>query len=70
MVPRCLDRSGGEAGGESGGEQNATRKCGGGGGCGTPPVHLSPSLFGFVVLDRTTRTAPAARGETGATPPF
>ena len=40
------------------------------GGCPIPPFHCSLSLFGFVVLDRPTRTAPAERGETGATPPF
>ena len=34
-----------------------------------PPFHFSPALFGFVELDRTTRTAPAERGKTGATPP-
>ncbi len=37
------------------------------GGCPIPPFHCSLSLFGFVVLDRPTRTAPAERGETGAT---
>ena len=41
-----------------------------GGGCPIPPFHFSLSLFGFFVLDRPTRTAPAERGETGATPPF
>ena len=40
------------------------------GGCTTPPSIFPPALFGFFVLDRTTRTAPAERGETGATPPF
>ena len=40
------------------------------GGCPIPPFHCSLSLFGFVVLDRPTRTAPAERKETGATPPF
>ena len=55
-------------------EQNGTRKRGGVyqnrcGGCTTPPVVFWPSLFGFFVLDRTTRTAPAERGRTGA-PPF
>ena len=38
------------------------------GGCPIPPFHFSASLFGFFVLDRPTRTAPAERGETGATP--
>ena len=37
-------------------------------GCGTHPFHFPLSLFGFFVLDRPTRTAPAERGETGATP--
>ena len=75
MLPRRLDPSGVEAGGESGGEQKLTRKWGGVSGkqwwgCQAPRFHFSLSLFGFFVLDRTTRTAPAERGETGATPPF
>ena len=37
--------------------------------CQAPPFHLSLSLFGFFVLDRPTRTAPAERDVTGATPP-
>ena len=37
---------------------------------GTPRLHFTPLLFVFFVLDRTTRTAPAESGETGATPPF
>ena len=40
------------------------------GGCPIPPFHCSLSLFGFSSYDRPTRTAPAVRGETGATPPF
>ena len=57
------------------GRANGTRTAGGvsqkqPGGCPIPPFHFSLSLFGFVVLDRPTRTAPAERGETGATPPF
>ena len=57
------------------GRDNGTRTEGGcpknsRGGCPIPPFHCSPSLFGFVVLDRPTRTAPAERGETGAIPPF
>ena len=40
------------------------------GGVPSPPFHFSLSLFGFVVLDRPTRAAPAEWGETGATPPF
>ena len=38
------------------------------GGCGTHPFHSSPSLFGFFVLDRPTRTAPAERERKGAPP--
>ena len=75
MVPRPLDRSGVDAQGEAGGEHNLTRTPGGvsgnqRGGCQPPPFHCSLSLFGFFVLDRTTRTAPAERDVTGATPPF
>ena len=75
MLRRRLDSSGVEAGGESGGEQKLTRKWGGcqhteRGGCQQTPFHFPPSPFGFVVLDRTTRTAPAERERTGATPPF
>ena len=77
MLPRRLDLdpSGVEAGGESGGEHNLTRKWGGVSGkqwrgCQAPRFHFSLSLFGFFVLDRTTRTAPAERERTGATPLF
>ena len=49
------------------GRDNGTRTEGG---CPIPPVHFSLSLFGLFALDRPTRTAPAERGETGATPPF
>ena len=75
MLPRCLDPSGVEAGGESGGEHNLTRKWGGVSGkqwwgCQATPLPFPLSLFGFFVLDRTTRTAPAERERTGATPPF
>ena len=75
MVPRPLDRSGVDAQGEAGGEHNLTRTPGGvsgkqRGGVSAPPFHCSLSLFGFVVLDRPTRTAPAVRERTGATPPF
>ena len=41
-----------------------------GGGCHTPPVMCALSLFGFFLLDRPTRTAPAERERTGATPHF
>ena len=40
------------------------------GGCTTPPFMVSPSLFVFVVLARRSRTAPAERDKTGATPLF
>ena len=39
-------------------------------GCTTPPFIVSPSLFVFVVLARRSRTAPAERDKTGATPHF
>ena len=70
-LPRRLDRSGVTAGVE----QNGTQTEGGvyqkqRGGCPTPLGVFSLSLFGFFVLDRTPRTAPAERERTGATPPF
>ena len=75
MLPRCLDPSGVTMGVTAGVEQNGTQTGGGvyqnrSGGCPTPPIVFSPSLFGFFVLDRTTRTAPAERERTGATPPL
>ena len=75
MLPRRLDPSGVEAGGESGGERYLTRTWGGVSGkqwrgCQAPRLHFSLPLFGFFVLERTTRTAPAERERTGATPPF
>ena len=65
----------GNAQGNAQGNQNLTRTQGGvsqkqQGGCPIPPFHLSLSLFGFSSYDRPTRTAPAVRGKTGATPPF
>ena len=39
------------------------------GGCTTPPSIFPPALFGFVVLDRPTRTAPAERRD-GSDPLF
>ena len=65
----------GRAQGRAQGSDNGTRKQGGvyqkeKGECTTPPSIFSPSLFGLFVLDRTTRTAPAERERTGATPPF
>ena len=41
-----------------------------GGGVPSPPSIVSLSLFGVSSYDRPTRTAPAVRGKTGATPPF
>ena len=75
MLPRRLDPSGVEAGGESGGERYLTRTWGGVSGkqwrgCQAPRLHFSLPLFGFFVLERTTRTAPAERERTGATPLF
>ena len=75
MLPLYQDPAGVEAGGESGGEHNLTRKWGGVSGkqwwgCQAPRFHFSLPLFGFFILDRTTRTAPAERERTGATPPF
>ena len=40
------------------------------GGCNSTPAMFPPAVFGFFVLDRPTRTAPAVQGRTGATPPF
>ena len=75
MVPPVFGPFRGRAQGRAQGSENGTRKQGGvyqkeKGGCTTPLSIFPPSLFGFFVLDRTTRTAPAERGETGATPPF
>ena len=75
MLRRRLDPSGVEAGGEAGGEHNLTRKWWGVSGkqwwgCQVSRFQFSPAPFGFFVLDRTTRTAPAERERTGATPPF
>ena len=65
----------GRAQGRAQGSENGTRKQEGvyqkeKAGCTTPPSMFPPAVFGLFVLDRTTRTAPAERGETGATPPF
>ena len=65
----------GRAQGRAQGSENGTRKQGGvyqkeKEGCTTPLSIFPPAVFGLFVLDRTTRTAPAERGETGATPPF
>ena len=40
------------------------------GGCTTPPVVFALSLLVSFVLARRSRTAPAVRDKTGATPPF
>ena len=65
----------GNAQGNAQGNQNLTRTQGGvsqkqQGGCPIHPFHCSLSLFGVSSYDRPTRTAPAVRGKTGATPPF
>ena len=65
----------GNAQGNVQGNKNLTRTQGGcpknsRGGVPSPPFHLSLSLFGFSSYDRPTRTAPAERDVTGATPPF
>ena len=75
IMCRPLDRSWVLAGVLAGVLEHATPTEGGcgtnrGGGCGTPPVHVSPSLFGLFVVERRTRTAPAVRETTGATPRF
>ena len=75
IVPRRLDRSGVTMGVTAGVEQNGTQTEGGvyqkqRGGCPTPPVVFSLSLFVVFVLARRCRTAPAERERTGATPPF
>ena len=74
-LPRRLDRSGVTMGVTAGVEQNGTQTEGGvyqkqRGGCHTPLVVFSLSLFVFFVLARRCRTAPAERERTGATPPF
>ena len=73
-VPRRLDRSGVTMGVTAGVEQNGTQTERGvyqeqRGGCPTPPVVFALSLLVCFVLVRRSRTAPAVRGETGATPP-
>ena len=75
MVPAVSGPFRGRAQGRAQGRVLLTRSEGGvstkrGGGCQHPPFHFSLSLFGFFVLDRTTRAAPAGRDWTGATPPF
>ena len=75
-IATCLrGRSGAEAGVAVGAARNGTRSEGGcatkrDGGCTTRAFHFSLFLFGFFVLSRPTRAAPAERGKTGATPPF
>ena len=48
-----------------GGVQHKTRW-----GCSSTTFHFPLFLFGFFVLNRPTRAAPAERERTGATPPF
>ena len=75
VLPHGLDRSGVLAGVLAGVLDHATPTEGEvwhkqKGGCATPLVHVSPSVFGLFVVERRTRTAPAVRETTGATPPF
>ena len=75
MVPPVFGPFRGSAQGRAQGSDGVIRKPGGGShkqrrGDHIPPFPFSLPLFGFVVLDRTTRTAPAERERTGATPPF
>ena len=75
VLPRRLDRSGVLAGVLAGVLEHATPTEGEvwhtqQRGCGTPLVHVSPSLFGLFVVERRTQTAPAVRETTGATPRF
>ena len=75
MVPPFRAPFRGRLRGRLRGREHGTRTEGGvsqkqPGGCPIPPFHCSLSLFGLFVLDRPTRTAPAERDETGATPPF
>ncbi len=75
MVPPVAGPLRGSAQGRAQGSDVVIRKPGGGSqqqrrADHISPVHFSLPLFGFVVLDRTPRTAPAERERTGATPPF
>ena len=75
MVPPVSGPLRDRAQGRAQGSEDGTRNQGGctkkkTRGCTTPPSIFPLALFGFFVLDRMTRTAPAGRGETGATPPF
>ena len=74
-VVHSTQRAGGSAGVDAGGNACVTQTEGGvsqetRGGCQATPFHFLLSLFWFFVLDRPTRTAPAERDVTGATPPF
>ena len=72
MPPRWRSRSvAGRRAGRRAGEMPRRQRGGGrnsGMGWGTPTVYFPLVLFGLFVLDRTTRTAPAERARTGATP--
>ena len=76
MEPPVSGSFRGRAQGRAQGSEHVTPTQGGGvtqterGGCYIPPFHVSLVPFGVFVLDRTTRTAPAVRERTGATPPF
>ena len=75
MTPPVAGPRRGNARGNAEGNELFTRTLGGvstkcRGACPQPPIRVPLFSFGFFVLDRTTRAAPAERGETGATPPF
>ena len=78
MVPRFWPAAwqrAGQGAGQGAGQRCCDPQTGGGSqqqrrGDHIPPVHFSLPLFGLFVLERTTRTAPAERERTGATPPF
>ena len=65
----------GRAQGRAQGRRNVTRTWGGvsqkrRGECHIPPFHFPLSPFGYFVLDRTTRAAPAGRGRRERPPLF
>ena len=75
MLPAVFGPFRGNARGNAEGNENLTRTLGGVSGkqwgrCQATHFIFPPALFWFFVLDRTTRTAPAERERTGATPPF
>ena len=75
MLPAVFGPFRGNARGNAEGNRNAPQTLGGVGHNQRGVVgHATPSFYAVAirvfVLDRTTRAAPAERGETGATPPF